>query len=283
MVRRLKLTYREALTATAGLLTEAKVPDPNVDAWYLLSYATGMNRSDFYLKEDETLTQEEGEHLQNALKERVQRVPLQYILGTQDFMDLTFSVNENVLIPRQDTETLAEEAVRFLPKDGALLDLCTGSGCIAITVKNRLKEAAVTASDISKPAIAMAKENAKQNGVQVEWVVSDLFTAIRGEYDVITCNPPYIRTEEILSLEPEVRDYEPGIALDGGEDGLDFYRRIIPEAGNFLKPGGILLFEIGCDQGKEVTELMEQAGFQEVRVIRDLAGKDRVVKGRKHV
>jgi release factor glutamine methyltransferase len=277
------LTYREALTATAGLLTEAKVPDPNVDAWYLLSYATGMNRSDFYLKEDETLTQEEGEHLQNALKERVQRVPLQYILGTQDFMDLTFSVNENVLIPRQDTETLAEEAVRFLPKDGALLDLCTGSGCIAITVKNRLQEAAVTASDISKPAIAMAKENAKQNGVQVEWVVSDLFTAIRGEYDVITCNPPYIRTEEILSLEPEVRDYEPGIALDGGEDGLDFYRRIIPEAGNFLKPGGILLFEIGCDQGKEVTELMGQAGFQEVRVIRDLAGKDRVVKGRKHV
>ncbi len=277
------MTYREALTATAGLLTEAKVPDPNVDAWYLLSYATGMNRSDFYLKEDETLTQEEGEHLQNALKERVQRVPLQYILGTQDFMDLTFSVNENVLIPRQDTETLAEEAVRFLPKDGALLDLCTGSGCIAITVKNRLQEAAVTASDISKPAIAMAKENAKQNGVQVEWVVSDLFTAIRGEYDVITCNPPYIRTEEILSLEPEVRDYEPGIALDGGEDGLDFYRRIIPEAGNFLKPGGILLFEIGCDQGKEVTELMGQAGFQEVRVIRDLAGKDRVVKGRKHV
>lgn len=277
------MTYREALTATAGLLTEAKVPDPNVDAWYLLSYATGMSRSDFYLKEDETLTQEEGEHLQNALKERVQRVPLQYILGTQDFMDLTFSVNENVLIPRQDTETLAEEAVRFLPKDGALLDLCTGSGCIAITVKNRLQEAAVTASDISKPAIAIAKENAKQNGVQVEWVVSDLFAAIRGEYDVITCNPPYIRTTEILSLEPEVRDYEPGIALDGGEDGLDFYRRIIPEAGTFLKPGGILLFEIGCDQGKEVTELMEQAGFLEVRVIRDLAGKDRVVKGRKHV
>ena len=277
------MTYREALTVTTSLLKEAGVPEPSLDAWYLLSHAAQLSRSDFYLREEEELTEEEQKHMEIAVKERVRRVPLQYILGTQEFMGLSFSVNENVLIPRQDTEVLAEEAIRFLPPDGRLLDLCTGSGCIALTVKCKVPGALVVASDISKTAIMTAKENQKALEATVEWVVSDLFSGIRGTFDVITCNPPYIPTEVIQTLQPEVRDFEPREALDGGADGLDFYRRIVPEAGSFLAEGGVLLLEIGYDQGEAVSGLMEEAGFEEIRVIRDLAGKDRVVKGKNHV
>ena len=160
-----------------------------------------------------------------------------------------------------------------------VLDMCTGSGCIIISILHHGKELEGFAADISRAAINVAKENAKLNQVAVAFETSDLFANIKGSYDMIISNPPYIKTEEIAKLMPEVRQFEPYDALDGKEDGLFFYRRIINEAGSYLHPNGYLLFEIGFDQGEEVSELMKQAGFQNVKVVKDLAGNDRVVIG----
>ena len=211
------------------------------------------------------------------------RVPLQYILGTQEFMGLTFMVNDNVLIPRQDTETLVEQVLKELPEGGRFLDLCTGSGCIAISVKTMAPAAEVTASDVSKTAITVAKENARRLNTVIDWEVSDLFTAVTGTYDLIASNPPYIPTADIETLMPEVRDFEPHLALDGFEDGLHYYRKIVPEAMDYLKDGGALLVEIGCDQAEAVQRIFSEAGYDEIHIVKDLAGNDRVVKGRKHV
>ena len=215
-----------------------------------------------------------------VLKKRGERVPLQYITGVQEFMGLPFKVNSHVLIPRQDTETLVEEALKVLEPDMEVLDLCTGSGCIVISL---LKHARVgisgTASDISKQALLIAKENAKQNQVETELVRSDLFQNITGKYDVIISNPPYIPTGELSGLMPEVRDFEPLEALDGAEDGLFFYREITRMGKNFLKSNGYLYFEIGHNQGRQVAFLMEKNGFRNIKVIKDLAGNDRVAFG----
>ena len=204
---------------------------------------------------------------------------MQYITGETEFMGLPFKVNSNVLIPRQDTETLVEEALKVIRPGMKVLDMCTGSGCIIISIMHFAKEIEGFASDISRHAINLAKENAKMNNVSVTFETGDLFDHIRGNYDVIVSNPPYIRTEEIPKLMPEVQNFEPVQALDGKEDGLYFYRRIVEEAKEYLNPNGFLLFEIGYDQGKEVPELMENAGYKNVKVIKDLAGNDRVVSG----
>jgi len=160
-----------------------------------------------------------------------------------------------------------------------VLDMCTGSGCIIISILHHGKDLEGYASDISGQAISVAKENANLNQVAVSFEIGDLFDHIKGKYDIIVSNPPYIRTEEIAKLMPEVQIFEPFNALDGKEDGLFFYRKIVEQAGDYLNPGGHLLFEIGYDQGVDVSELMVQAGFKDVRVIKDLAGNDRVVTG----
>ncbi len=263
-----------------GLLEKAGVLDYQLDAWYLMEYACKICKSEYYLCAKEEMEDEAFQEYTLLLKKRGERVPLQYITGVQEFMGLPFKVNSHVLIPRQDTETLVEEALKVLEPGMEVLDLCTGSGCIIISL---LKHARVkitgTASDISKQALLIAKENAKHNQVEAELVRSDLFQNITGKYDIIISNPPYIPTGEIPGLMPEVRDFEPLEALDGAEDGLFFYREIARMGRIFLKSNGYLYFEIGHGQGRRVAFLMEENGFRNIKVVKDLAGNDRVAFG----
>lgn len=211
---------------------------------------------------------------------RLRHVPLQHIIGHTGFMGLDFKVSRDVLIPRQDTETLVETVLDRERDPGiSILDLCTGSGCIAVSLKKLGGYAKVTASDLSDKAIGLAMRNASINDTEIRLIKSDLFKDIDGRFDVIVSNPPYIPAEEIETLSPEVRDHDPRLALDGGADGLDIYRRIVSECGDVLNAGGRLYMEIGFDQAATVGGLMEKAGFRDIDVVKDLAGKDRVIFG----
>ena len=274
------MTYREAVEFGTKCLTDAGVPDAALDAWYLLQMVCRIERSYYYVHGEEDITQDAQKEYEIAEQKRAEHIPLQYIIGEQEFMGLRFKVNSNVLIPRQDTETLVEQVLKIVKPGMKVLDLCTGSGCVLISVLKNAPELTGMGSDISKTALLVAKENAKLHEVDAEWVRSDLFDNITETFDVIMANPPYIPTGEILSLMPEVRDFEPENALDGGEDGLDFYRKIAGQVKDYLNPGGYVYMEIGYDQGEAVSELMRNAGFTEVEVIKDLARNDRVVKGK---
>lgn len=274
------MTYREGVAWGTETLELAGVTDSELDAWYLLQMVCRIERSYYYMHGEEELPEEQQREYEIAVQKRSEHIPLQYIIGEQEFMGLKFKVNPNVLIPRQDTETLVEEALKVLKPGMQVLDLCTGSGCILISLMKNVPDLTGIGSDVSKTALLVAKENAKQYELAAEWVRSDLFDNIGGKYDMIVSNPPYIRTEEIAKLMPEVRDFEPIDALDGREDGLYFYRRIVGEAQEYLNPGGYLYFEIGYDQGEAVSSMMREAGFTDVEVIQDLAHNDRVVKGK---
>lgn len=274
------MTYREAVEFGTKCLTDAGVPDAALDAWYLLQMVCKIERSYYYVHGEEDITQDAQKEYEIAVQKRAEHIPLQYIIGEQEFMGLRFKVNSNVLIPRQDTETLVEQVLKIVKPGMKVLDLCTGSGCVLISVLKNAPELTGMGSDISKAALLVAKENAKLHEVDAEWVRSDLFDNITETFDVIMANPPYISTGEILSLMPEVRDFEPENALDGGADGLDFYRKIAGQVKDYLNPGGYVYMEIGYDQGEAVSELMRNAGFTEVEVIKDLARNDRVVKGK---
>ena len=274
------MTYREAVEFGTKCLTDAGVPDAALDAWYLLQMVCKIERSYYYVHGEEDITQDAQKEYEIAVQKRAEHIPLQYIIGEQEFMGLRFKVNSNVLIPRQDTETLVEQVLTIVKPGMKVLDLCTGSGCVLISVLKNAPELTGMGSDISKTALLVAKENAKLHEVDAEWVRSDLFDNITETFDVIMANPPYIPTGEILSLMPEVRDFEPENALDGGADGLDFYRKIAGQVKDYLNPGGYVYMEIGYDQGEAVSELMRNAGFTEVEVIKDLARNDRVVKGK---
>ena len=227
-----------------------------------------------------SLTDEQMKEFEVLIKKRAERVPLQYITGEQEFMGLTFHVNSNVLIPRQDTETLAEEALKVIKPGMRVLDMCTGSGCVLISILKYAHDVEGFGYDISKQAINVAKENAKLNDVSALFERSDLFEDVmESDMDVIVSNPPYIPSEIVTTLMPEVVDFEPREALDGKEDGLYFYRKIIDRCKEFLKPQGYLIFEIGYDQGEAVSSMLRCAGFEEVHVIKDLARNDRVVMG----
>lgn len=273
------MTYREALNLGEKVLSLANIEDSRNDAWLLLSMVCKMDRSFYYLHMEEDLPEEQLSEYEIALKKRAEHVPLQYIVGETEFMGLKFKVNSNVLIPRQDTETLVEEALKVVKPGMRVLDLCTGSGCIIISILHNVTEVEGYAVDISKQALNVAKENAKLNDVSVMFERSDLFDNVVGTFDIIVSNPPYIRTEEIVKLMPEVQSFEPLEALDGKEDGLYFYREIVAKCKDYLNPDGRILFEIGYDQGEEVSALLREAGFQEIRVIKDLAQNDRVVTG----
>lgn len=274
------MTYREAVEFGTKCLTDAGVPDAALDAWYLLQMVCRIERSYYYVHGEEDITQDAQKEYEIAVQKRAEHIPLQYIIGEQEFMGLRFKVNSNVLIPRQDTETLVEQVLKIVKPGMKVLDLCTGSGCVLISVLKNAPELTGVGSDISKTALLVAKENAKMHEVDADWIRSDLFDNITETFDVIMANPPYIPTGEILSLMPEVRDFEPENALDGGADGLDFYRKIAGQVKDYLNPGGYVYMEIGYDQGEAVSELMRNAGFTEVEVIKDLAQNDRVVKGK---
>ena len=274
---KLQRIYKEG----SAYLESRQIPDAQIDAWYLLEYVTGISRASYYGNPEKNISEEEAKRYWEYLEKRARRIPLQHITGSQEFMGYEFLVNEHVLIPRQDTETLVEEALKVVRPGMRVLDLCTGSGCVIVSILHNVSDVEGYAVDISKQALNVAKENARLNDVPVLFEHSDLFDHVTGTFDVIVSNPPYICTDEIAKLMPEVRDFEPMEALDGKEDGLYFYRRITEESVAYLKPGGYLLYEIGHDQGEAVSSYMRENGFDEIEVIRDLAGLDRVVRGRR--
>lgn len=275
-------TYKELLISAQKILNDNGIIDANLDAWYLLAHVFGMSRSDFFLHEQEEGSEDKASVYNKLVQMRARHIPLQYITGTQEFMGLEFEVNENVLIPRQDTEVLVEEVLNVC-ENKSILDLCTGSGCIIISLAKLGNINKAVGTDISKKALNVANRNAKKLNVDVTFINSDLFEELDGKYDIIVSNPPYIESAELLSLMPEVQDHEPKLALDGGADGLLIYQRIIKDLSKFLNPGGYVYFEIGYNQGKAISEMLKEAGFTDVYIKKDLSGLDRVVCGRSHI
>ena len=279
------MRYREALAEGTAALEKAGIETARLDAWYLLEHVCHITRQYFYLNDTDELKEEEQQEYELAIGKRAERVPLQYIIGEQEFMGLTFKVNPSVLIPRQDTETLVELILNeHKEKNISLLDVCTGSGCIAVSLAKLGGYADVTALDLSEEALKVAKSNGeKLLDHPVKFIKSDMFSALDPEnrYDVIVSNPPYIPSQVIEGLEPEVKDHEPRMALDGEPDGLKFYRILAEEGKKYLKNGGEIYMEIGWDQAKDVTKIFETMGFKGLRTVRDMTGNDRVVCARK--
>ena len=273
----------EAFEFGKNELAAAGIEDASVDAWYLLEYVTGYDRMMYFLKVLDPLTKEQEEQYREYISVRKSHIPLQHITGVQEFMGLEFCVNEHVLVPRQDTEILVECVLKVLEPGMSVLDMCTGSGCILISLLKLQEGASGTGVDISEDALKVATKNRDKIGVDASLLQSDMFENVTGTYDVIVSNPPYIRTSVIEELEEEVKLHDPFIALDGKEDGLYFYRKIVEKSPAFLRNGGKLYFEIGHDQGEDVKKLMEDAGFSKVSVKKDLAGLDRVVFGEYNV
>lgn len=316
------MTYKALFEMGREALRKAGVPEAELDARLLLEQVCGTNRNDLLAHGDRTVAAEPQKTYEKMIEMRSRRIPLQHLTGSQNFMGLDFLVNENVLIPRQDTEILVEEVLKNLHDGMRVLDMCTGSGCILISLLHYTNNCEGVGADISEEALEVAEKNAArllggkisgmgneaacrrgvseerawdedESGTQripdrenagdglggISFVRSDLFEEIQGKFDVIVSNPPYVRSGDIPGLMPEVQEHEPLQALDGGGDGLHFYRRILEEGRGHLFGGGMLFFEIGHDQGQEVSLLMERAGFLEVSVIKDYAGLDRVVYG----
>ena len=294
------MTYGELYNNCIDRLDKAGIIEKESDAGLLFYYLLGIDRGKRFMVCNDEADADSCAKIEEALNLREQRIPLQHITGFQDFMGLEFAVTGDVLIPRFDTETLVEETMLVARDGDKVLDVCTGSGCIIISLMNYKNDIDGVGCDISEKALDIAEKNAirlcKPNeeyccGITDEiidnadlckprFICSNLFENIdEHDFDVIVSNPPYIRSSVIETLEPEVREYDPMLALDGGEDGLDFYRRIIGEAPEYLKKGGNLLVEIGHDQGKDVEELFRVSGFRDIKVVKDLAGNDRVVRG----
>lgn len=274
------MNYREAFETGKGTLAAAGIEEAELDARLLLEEICGTDRNTLLVHGGREVTEEELAQYKEMLEKRSAHIPLQQIIGRQSFMGLDFYVDENVLIPRQDTELLVEEALQELHDGMRILDLCTGSGCILLSLLKYSNDCEGIGADISEDALKVAERNRVQLGLEnAAFVKSDLFEAVEGKFDMLVSNPPYICSDVIDTLMPEVREHEPRLALDGSADGLRFYRRILADCGAYLKPGGMLFFEIGYDQGEAVKRLMEENGFLEVEVKKDYGGLDRVVLG----
>lgn len=278
------MNYREVYEQGRSALVAAGIEEAELDARLLLEHICGTTRQELLAHGDRPVEEEAYVRYQEAVKRRMRRIPLQHITGVQEFMGLPFTVNGSVLVPRQDTEILVEEALRYLHDGMELLDMCTGSGCILISLLHYSNGCGGLGADLSDEALETAVRNAERllgnradNGAR--FIKSDLFERVEGSFDMILANPPYIATNVIETLMPEVRDYEPRMALDGGADGLSFYRRLIVQAPRHLKRGGRLFFEIGFDQAEAVASLMRERGFDGIRTVKDFAGGDRVVHG----
>lgn len=274
------MNYREAYETGKGALAAAGIEEAELDARLLLEEICGTDRNTLLVHGDRNVTEEELAQYKEMLEKRSAHIPLQQIIGRQSFMGLDFYVDENVLIPRQDTELLVEEALQELHDGMRILDMCTGSGCILLSLLKYSNDCEGIGADISEEALKVAERNRVQLGLEkAAFIRSDLFEAVEGKFDLLVSNPPYICSDVIDTLMPEVREHEPRQALDGSADGLHFYRRILADCRAYLKPGGMLLFEIGYDQGEAVKRLMEENGFLEVEVKKDYGGLDRVVLG----
>ncbi len=306
------MTYRRILQEATNKLKESQIIEYENDAWLLFEFIFDMSRHQYFMQMNDEETDEEMiRQYMEAIELRAKHMPVQYITETQNFMGLTFHVNENVLIPRFDTEILVEKALNILEgmetkkvnsvsRPLRVLDMCTGSGCIAISIAKLSKvPVEVVAVDVSPGALEVAKCNGEFNDVSnVKFIESNLFEKINENicgknskecgtmgasplYDMIISNPPYIPSKVVDGLMPEVRDHEPRLALDGTEDGLWFYRRITEESVRYIREQGYLLYEIGCEQGESVSQMMTECGYSDIQIVKDLAGLDRVVLGRK--
>ena len=277
------------------ILEQSGIREAGLDAWLLLEYITGKSRAYYFAHGDEGVTEETACRYQELIRKRAEHIPLQHLTHQSFFMGYEFYVNEDVLVPRQDTETLMEAALELLKGNKAprILDMCTGSGCIITSLMLEVPEASGTGVDLSEKALEVAIRNARELGTadRTKFVKSDLFSAeyfskkdnaekVTG-YDMLISNPPYIPSGEIEGLMEEVRLHDPRMALDGMEDGLYFYREITRQAMDHIRPGGWLLYEIGCEQGKDVKELLEKEGFIKTEIRQDLCGLDRVVLGQR--
>ena len=273
------MNRKEAYETGIKILTEAGI-EAKSDTLLLLDAICHVSRNDILIHGEIEVDEESVSVYKDALQKRCMRIPLQHITGVQNFMGLDFMVNEHVLIPRFDTEILVEEVMKELHDGFSILDMCTGSGCILLSLLRYSNDCIGVGADISKDALEVAKKNQDALGLSASFIESNLFENISGKFDIIVSNPPYIRTDVIPTLMEEVRVHEPVLALDGMEDGLYFYRKIIAESPEYLQKGGMLFFEIGYDQGQAVSRLLEESGFKEIKVVKDYAGLDRVVSGK---
>jgi release factor glutamine methyltransferase len=287
------MTVFEILNWSTDFLRDHRIENPRLNAELILAHSLHLNREKVYIHLQHPLDEKEKEELERLIRRRISGEPLQYILGNQEFWSIDFKVDPRVLIPRPETELLVEQAFLILSETyfqrrPYVLEIGTGSGALAISLAKEVKDIVLLASDISRDALILAKENAKSAGVldQIEFVNGDLFGPVRlfsETFDLILSNPPYITRSEIKKLAKEVKDYEPIVALDGGEDGLNFYRRISSQAHSYLRKGGWLLLEVGQGQGRKVTEMFEQGGhFNAPKLIKDFSGIERVVRVQKN-
>lgn len=280
-----KTSYRKLLTKAANILKDANIENIEYDIKTILRDTFDIDYNKFVMDMDnefETDKSLEYEFI-SRIEKRKKHIPLQYIINKQNFYGLDLYVNESVLIPRYDTENIVDCIVKDFEgsKDISVLDLCTGSGCIAISLKkNGFKK--VFALDISDKALEVAKHNAYIHNADITFIKSDLYKELPNDirFDLIVSNPPYIRTGEIEKLDDEVKDFEPKLALDGGKDGLDFYKKILNLSKDFINKNGSLYFEIGYDQAKDVVDLAKKEGYYNIKIIKDLSGKDRGISMR---
>ena len=271
----------DILEETSRFFAARGLENARLQAELLLAAVLEIKRLDLYLQFERPLHTEEVDAYRDYVRQRVQRVPVQYILGATAFRELELTVTPAVLIPRPETEVLVDVALELLPTGGRALDLCCGSGAIALSLKRELAEVAVVATDISQAALAVARANGASCELEIEWLSGDLFAAVEGDFDLVVSNPPYVKSGDLDRLEPEVRDHEPRLALDGGADGLDCYRRIAHQASDHIRPGGYLVLEVGDGQSAEVEKLLAEVGrFAEVETKPDLNEVPRVVVAR---
>ena len=260
-------------------LNKANIEESNLKAKLIIANVINKNKEYLITHDQEKIEDKKIEKIKDNIEKLITGVPIQYIINKQEFMEISFFVDENVLIPQPDTEILVEEAIQVLKNitEPKILDLCTGSGAIAIALKKYIQESKVVASDISPKALKIASKNAKDNCLNINFLQSDLFADIKDKFNIIVSNPPYIKTKEIATLSKEVQN-EPHIALDGGQDGLDFYRSIINKAYNYLENEGYLCLEIGYDQKEEVIDIINKSKkYKEIIIKKDLSGNDRVI------
>lgn len=274
---KVEYSLKGLLADGAKMLTQAGIDEAELDAGYILEYITGLNSAQYFIHSEDIIEKNKAEEFFRLIERRSKRIPLSYVIGTRDFFGLTFKVDENVLIPEQETELLVEEVIKH-SEGKSVLDMCTGSGCIAISIALFGKPSKVAASDISEKALEVARENAKSlKAGEISFIQGDMFENVTDKFDIIVSNPPYIETGEIDELMPEVRDYIPRLALDGDIDGLKFYRIISKEAVKKLNKNGRIFYEIGYNQSRAVASILFENGFTDITVIKDYSGLDRIV------
>ncbi|MCR5831818.1 MAG: peptide chain release factor N(5)-glutamine methyltransferase [Lachnospiraceae bacterium] len=281
------MNYSELYRHGTQVLSAAGISEAALEARLLLEFITGHDTNTLYAHPDTDVSEREADAYERILAKRADRIPLQHLTGTCSFMGIDFRVSGKVLVPRQDSECLVEEAMRYVGDGSRILDLCTGSGCLLLSLMHYKNACTGIGVDISEDALSVANDNLADidkegglNGGSASFLAGDLYDALPGEekrFDYIISNPPYIKSADIETLAPEVRDHDPRIALDGGDDGLVFYRRIAAGAQEHLTRGGMIFLEIGYDQADEVSKILKDEGFTDITVIKDYAGKDRVI------